>query len=153
MTNIRYVYFVHIIYRLAKSAKILTSWKNVWLAQSSLNSCLCNHLKVVFLGPIILAWHREIASVVPTLRAHFVQSQAKRGLATGKEGGGGGLAWNGNELDAKRELDASGRVGQDIYHTDRLFEPVCMLCWEKDKQKSLNSSTLRASTAWAYQLN
>ena len=98
--------------------------KNVWLAQSSLNSCLCNHLKVVFLGLIILAWHREIASVVPTLRAHFVQSQAKRGLATGMEGG---LARNGNEFDAKRRLDASGKVGQDICHTDRLVRPICKI--------------------------
>ena len=48
----------------------------------------------------------------------------------------GGLARNGNELDAKRGLDASGKVGQDIYHTDRLAAPICMLCWEKDKSIS-----------------
>ena len=39
----------------------------------------------------------------------------------------GGLARNGNELDAKRGLDASGKVGQDISHTDRLVGPICKI--------------------------
>ena len=123
--------------------------KNVWLAQSSLNSCLCNHLKVVFLGPIILAWHREIASVVPTLRAHFVQSQAKRGLATGKEGGGGaGKEWK--WAGCKEGARCKWQSGTG-YLSHR---PPCRAHMQDSrKQQSLNSSILWASTAWAYQLN
>ena len=39
----------------------------------------------------------------------------------------GGLARNGNEFDAERGLDASGKVGQDISHTDRLVGPICKI--------------------------
>ena len=39
----------------------------------------------------------------------------------------GGLARNGNEFDAKRGLDAIGKVGQDISHTNRLVGPICKI--------------------------